>query len=81
MQATWLAATDTLAFDGVGSNGSSSGAFSNVGTEGIGRGGSINLTANSLSLTNGAQVSAGVSSTTDTNPGGQGSGGSMVKLH
>ena len=72
-----IAASDTLAFDGVSSNGSSSGAFSNVGTGGIGRGGSINLTADSLSLKNGAQVSAAVSSATDTNPGGQGSGGSV----
>jgi large exoprotein involved in heme utilization and adhesion len=51
-------ARDTVAFDGVGSNGVSSGAFSNVAQTGIGEGGNINITTGSLGVTNGAQLVA-----------------------
>jgi large exoprotein involved in heme utilization and adhesion len=47
-------ARDTVAFDGVGSNGESSGAFSNVEETGIGDGGNINITSGSLRVSNGA---------------------------
>ena len=53
-----ITARDTVSFDGVSSNGFSSGAFSSVAPGGVGYGGSINLTAGSLSVTDGAQVSA-----------------------
>jgi large exoprotein involved in heme utilization and adhesion len=50
-------ARDTVAFDGVGSNGFSSGAFTTVGETGVGNGGDINITTDSLVVTNGAVVS------------------------
>ncbi|HEY9674920.1 MAG TPA: S-layer family protein [Waterburya sp.] len=49
---------DHVSFDGVGSNGRSSGIGSTVGAKGIGNGGNINITASSLSVTNGALLSA-----------------------
>ncbi len=49
---------DNISLDGVGSNEKSSGIFSNVCCEAIGKGGDINIQAGSLSLTNGAQVNA-----------------------
>ncbi len=49
-------ARDTVSFDGVGSNGFPSGAFSQVGARATGKGGDINITTGSLSLTNGAQI-------------------------
>ena len=52
-------ARDRVALDGESSDGrSSSGLFSSVEPRSVGRGGSINLTTGSLSVTNGAQVSA-----------------------
>jgi len=42
------------AFDGVGSNRTNSGAYSQVGKEATGQGGNVNLTAGSLFVTNGA---------------------------
>jgi filamentous hemagglutinin family protein len=53
-----IIASDTISFDGVGSNGLSSGVFSTVERGAIGSGGNINITTESLSLTNGAVVSA-----------------------
>ena len=50
--------TDFVSFDGVGSNGKSSGAYSLVSPEGIGNANDINITTRSLSLTNGAQLLA-----------------------
>jgi filamentous hemagglutinin family protein len=50
---------DTVSFDGVASNGSPSGAFSDVGKGAVGNGGDIEITTNSLSLTNGASLFAG----------------------
>ena len=49
---------DHVSFDGVGSNERSSGVGSTVGAKGVGNGGNINITANSLSVTNGALLSA-----------------------
>src|SRR3569832_1654673 len=49
-------ARDTVAFDGVGSNGGSSGAYSRVEEGGIGNGGDINITTGSLAVTGSAQV-------------------------
>jgi filamentous hemagglutinin family protein len=62
-------ASDTVSFDGVSSNGFSSAAFSNVGVGAVGGGGDIEITTNSLEVTNGAQLIA----TTD----GQGKAGSV----
>jgi large exoprotein involved in heme utilization and adhesion len=49
---------DTVSFDGVGSNGKSSGVFSSVEVGGVGEGGDINVTTNTLSLANGAVLDA-----------------------
>ena len=62
-------ARNTVSFDGVGSNERSSGAFSSL-FEGTGKGGDIQVTTGSLSVTNGAQL---MSSTT-----GQGNGGNIT---
>ncbi|MEH1896182.1 MAG: filamentous hemagglutinin N-terminal domain-containing protein [Nostoc sp.] len=51
-------AGDAIGIDGVGSNGSSSGVFTTLEGKAEGRGGNINLTAASLSLTNGGIVNA-----------------------
>ncbi|NER99288.1 MAG: S-layer family protein, partial [Symploca sp. SIO1B1] len=53
-----ITATDTVRFDGVGSNGRSSSAFSQVNEEAVGNGGSLDITTGSLEVTNGAQLSA-----------------------
>ncbi|MBW4547700.1 MAG: filamentous hemagglutinin N-terminal domain-containing protein [Symplocastrum torsivum CPER-KK1] len=53
-----IIASDTISLDGVGSHGSSSGVFSTVEREAVGNGGDINITTESLLLTNGAVVSA-----------------------
>ncbi len=47
---------DRVSFDGEGRNGNSSGAFSNVASTGVGQGGNVNITAGSLSFTNGATL-------------------------
>jgi filamentous hemagglutinin family protein len=52
-------ATDRVSFDGAGSDGFASGVFSSVGSGAVGNGGSLNFKAGSLTLTNGAQISAG----------------------
>ncbi|MEH2296422.1 two-partner secretion domain-containing protein [Nostoc sp.] len=49
-----ITAGDTVTFDGIGSNGFPSGAFSNVFPKGVGNGASINITSGSLDLKNGA---------------------------
>jgi filamentous hemagglutinin family protein len=61
---------DTVAFDGVGSNGASSAAYSNVEGTGIGDGGDINITSGSLRVSNGAQLVAATF--------GQGKAGSVI---
>jgi large exoprotein involved in heme utilization and adhesion len=52
-----ITATDSVSFDGVGSTGFSSGAFSTVQDDAQGKGGDINIQTGSLRLTNGATVS------------------------
>ena len=49
-------ALGTVSFDGVGSNGRSSNAFSTVEQTATGNGGEINITANRLSISNGAVI-------------------------
>ncbi|MEH2358486.1 MAG: filamentous hemagglutinin N-terminal domain-containing protein [Nostoc sp.] len=49
---------DTVTFDGIGSNGFPSGAFSNVFPNGVGNGVGINITTGSLDLKNGAVLNA-----------------------
>ncbi|MGE5659549.1 MAG: hypothetical protein ACM37W_23385, partial [Actinomycetota bacterium] len=51
-------ATDTVSIDGVSSNGKSGGVGSVVGEGAIGNGGGIDITARSLSVTNGGVLSA-----------------------
>jgi filamentous hemagglutinin family protein len=53
-----IRASDTVRFDGVGSNGFSSGVYSTVEFTGNGKGGGIDISTNSLFLTNGAVVNA-----------------------
>ncbi|MGI2906929.1 filamentous hemagglutinin N-terminal domain-containing protein [Tolypothrix sp. VBCCA 56010] len=50
-----------ISFDGVGSTGFSSGIFSSVRDDAIGNAGGIDITTKTLSLTNGAVLSAGTS--------------------
>ncbi len=50
--------SETVRLDGVGSNGVSSAIFSDVGPAAVGNGGNINITAQSLSLSNGAALRA-----------------------
>nr|MDZ8287318.1 filamentous hemagglutinin N-terminal domain-containing protein [Nostoc sp. ChiSLP01] len=64
-------ARDRVSFDGRSSDGYfGSNAFSSVGETGIGKGGDIQISANSLLVTNGAQLSAATS--------GQGDAGSII---
>ena len=58
-------ARDTVSFDGVDSNGLHSSAFSFVGEEAIGNGGSINITTGSLFVSNGALLSTSTFGTGD----------------
>jgi filamentous hemagglutinin family protein len=51
-------ARDSVKFDGVGSNQSFSGAFSNVESGGLGNAGNIKVTTGSLSLSNTAKIAA-----------------------
>jgi filamentous hemagglutinin family protein len=53
-----IVASDTVSFDGVGSDQISSGAFTTVAGIGSGDGGNINISTHSLKVTNGAQLSA-----------------------
>jgi filamentous hemagglutinin family protein len=65
-----ITARDAVLFDGVDSNGFRSGAFSSVQAGGIGQGGNVSITTGTLSLTNGAVVSA--------NTFGQGNAGNIT---
>jgi filamentous hemagglutinin family protein len=60
---------EAATFDGVGSNGRSSSAGSEVGTSGVGQGGTLTLEAGFLSVTNGATLSSSTS--------GQGNAGNV----
>jgi filamentous hemagglutinin family protein len=51
-------ARDAITFNGIGSNGRSSGIFSTVESSGVGKGGDIQLTSGSLSLANQAQINS-----------------------
>ncbi|GAP94808.1 two-partner secretion domain-containing protein [Leptolyngbya sp. NIES-2104] len=53
-----IMARNAVSFDGVSSNGFSSGAGSQVRSRGIGQGGNVSITTGTLSVTNGAAVSA-----------------------
>ncbi|GAB1539934.1 hypothetical protein NUACC21_26030 [Scytonema sp. NUACC21] len=72
-----IQAKDTVTFDGVGTNGFPSASFSNVQPGATGNGGSINITARSLSLTNGGQLGVDVRRASDTLLGGRGNGGTL----
>jgi filamentous hemagglutinin family protein len=63
-------ARDRVFLDGVGSNGFSSAVLSTVEREAVGKGGNINITTGSLSLTNGARLTASTL--------GQGDAGNVV---
>ncbi|MEH1840727.1 MAG: filamentous hemagglutinin N-terminal domain-containing protein [Nostoc sp.] len=62
-------ARDTVSFDGVSSDGTSSGAYSTVDSEAVGKSGDINIITGSLSLTDGAQL--------ETSTDGRGNAGSI----
>ena len=70
-----IAARDAISFDGL--NTKTTGAFNYVGAGAVGNGGDINITAGSLSLTNGAQIENGIRGTTAQIPGGRGNSGSV----
>ncbi|MEH2405355.1 beta strand repeat-containing protein [Nostoc sp.] len=53
-----ITARDTVSFDGEGRDGFSSAVFSTVDPGSVGKGGNINITTGSLSVTNGAQLNA-----------------------
>ncbi|MEA5574569.1 filamentous hemagglutinin N-terminal domain-containing protein [Calothrix sp. UHCC 0171] len=73
-----ITAKDAISFDGVSnSNGFPSALFSLVDTGAVGNGGNINISAGSLSLTNGGTIGADVRGATDELPGGQGIGGTV----
>jgi filamentous hemagglutinin family protein len=70
-----------VSFDGTEKRGlTTSAAFSTVEAGGEGKGGEINITARSLSLTNGGQLNTLVRGTNSINPGGIGDAGN-VKLN
>ncbi len=65
------------------SNGNPSAAFSSVEAGGVGNGGSVNITAKSLSLINGGQLAAIVREASDTDglPGGRGLVGQSTSMY
>ena len=63
-------AQDQVSFNGVGSNGRPSGAFSTVQKEGVGNADNIEINTSSLSLNNGAQLNAST--------GGEGNVGKII---
>jgi large exoprotein involved in heme utilization and adhesion len=65
-----IRASDTVRFQGVGSNGFSSGVYSQVASRGVGNGGDIDITTGSLFVTNGAQLAVSTL--------GQGAAGSVT---
>ena len=72
-----IQATDAVTFDGVDSNGNYSSAYSTVEAGGVGNGGNVNITADSLSLTNGGELNASIRETSDSLPGAKGLGGNI----
>ncbi|MFB2970116.1 beta strand repeat-containing protein [Aerosakkonema sp. BLCC-F183] len=53
-----IAASDTVTFDGSGKDGISSGAFSQVNSNGVGDAGGVSITAKSVNVTNGTRLSS-----------------------
>ncbi|NJO98003.1 MAG: filamentous hemagglutinin N-terminal domain-containing protein, partial [Pleurocapsa sp. CRU_1_2] len=72
-----IQATDSVTFDGFGSDGLPSGLLSNVEAGAVGNGGNINLKAGSLSLTNGGQLEVSVFGEINALAGGEGQSGSV----
>ena len=72
-----IQASNDVTFDGFGNNGLFSAAFSSVEAGGKGDGGNINLTARSLSLTNGGKLDVGVRQASASLPSGRGKGGNI----
>ncbi|MBO3457341.1 S-layer family protein [Aetokthonos hydrillicola Thurmond2011] len=64
-------------FDGVDSSGNYSSLFSDVQAGAVGNGGTINITAESLSLTNGGEISTTVDTASDKLAAGRGIGGTI----
>ncbi|RAM49799.1 MAG: hypothetical protein C6Y22_20710, partial [Hapalosiphonaceae cyanobacterium JJU2] len=74
------APTGTVSFDGTDNEGFPSAVFTTVEAGGEGKGGDINITANSLSLTNGAQLNTFIRRSSNRRPAGIGDAGN-VKLN
>jgi filamentous hemagglutinin family protein len=74
-----ITARDAVVFDGAASNGNPSAAFSNVEAGAVGNGGTVNIDAGSLSLTNGGLLGVFVreANISSNLAGGQGDGGSV----
>ncbi|NJL60800.1 MAG: hypothetical protein HC903_01910, partial [Methylacidiphilales bacterium] len=70
-----ITAKDAVTLDGFDENNNYSALLSDVLAGGVGNGGNINLTAGSLSITNGGELGVRVRGATDDLPGGQGIGG------
>jgi filamentous hemagglutinin family protein len=73
-----IQATEAVTFDGFDSNNNYSSSFSSVEAGGVGNGGDINITARSLSLTNGAELNTSVREALDPLSGGNGNGGDLT---
>ncbi|MES1024220.1 filamentous hemagglutinin N-terminal domain-containing protein [Gloeocapsa sp. BRSZ] len=63
--------------DSVSLTGSNTNISSNIGSGAIGDGGDINIAAKSLSISDGAQLQAGILGATNTLPGGRGTAGNI----
>ncbi len=72
-----IKAGERVSFDGVGSNTVSSGVFMTVESGAVGNGRSIDITTDSVSLTNGAQIQSILRTVPPTLLGGQGNAGSV----
>jgi large exoprotein involved in heme utilization and adhesion len=74
-----ITARDAFVFDGVDSDGNPSAAFSDVGAGAVGNGGTIDISAGLLSLTNGGELSVSVRQADSSSnlAGGQGIGGTV----
>ncbi|GAA6614751.1 hypothetical protein [Scytonema sp. NUACC26] len=72
-----LTTRGAISFDGTAGGGLGSAAFSAVDAGAVGDGGDIKITADSLSLTNGAQLATLVRGVSDTLAGGRGNAGNV----
>ncbi|GET43267.1 two-partner secretion domain-containing protein [Microseira wollei] len=68
---------DAVTIAGGNKDGFGTGILSDVGAGAVGNGGDINITAGSLSLTDGAQLVTGVGGTFNSFPGGRGNAGNV----